>query len=195
MKDNNLDYYKHLQGIKKVTRYKMEKPLQESTASHIYMTIALANDLIDKYNLNLNKARVIELLIYHDFAEIGMTYDFPAAQTSRSPEQKKKKKELELNNIVNMSTKFTRPEIKNNFDCFENPTTQEEIFANLVDKLETSIHIVSEKCAGFTIPEDFEFIIHYTDKYNKFPELQNLIDNIKEELTACYEDFKKQHNL
>lgn len=193
--DENLTYYKHLQGIKKVTRFKMEKPLQEPTASHVFLTIALANDIIDHYNLNLNKARVIELLIYHDFAEIGMEYDFPAAQTSRSSEQKKIKKELETNNILNMSKKFSRPEIKANFDCFENPKTDEEIFANLIDKIETSVHIADEKCAGFVIPEDFEFILHYTDKYNKFPQLENLIESIKFELNKCYEEFKIKNNI
>lgn len=82
--NNNLEYYKYLQGLKKVTRFKMEKPLQESTADHSFMTIALANDIIDKYNLKLDKAKVLEILIYHDISEIGMIYDFSAAQTSKN---------------------------------------------------------------------------------------------------------------
>lgn len=189
---NNLEFYKYLQGLKKVTRYKTEKPLQESTADHSYMTIALANDIIDKYKLNLNKTRVIEILIYHDLSEIGMVYDFPAAQTSKNKDMQLKKNELENNTILNMTNTFCRPEIKQNFDNFENPTSQEEIFAKLIDKLETMIHITNEHCAGFSSCYDYEFIIKYCDKYNVFEELHPLINNIKEELKKCYDEYKNK---
>ena len=166
--NNNLEYYKYLQGLKKVTRFKMEKPLQESTADHSYMTIALANDIIDKYNLKLDKARVLEILMYHDISEVGMIYDFPAAQTSKNKNLQEQKKQIEYNTISQMSKNFFRPEIKQNFESFENPVSQEKIFAKLIDKLETMIHISNEKCTGFITAYDYEFILKYCDNITFF---------------------------
>lgn len=105
---------------------------------------------------------------------------------------KNKKNKLNIIQFHKWVKIFFRPEIKQNFESFENPVNQKEIFAKLIDKLETMIHISNEKCAGFTTAYDYEFILKYCDKYNIFPELKNLIDKIKNELEKCYLEFKNK---
>lgn len=191
---NHLEYYKFLQGLKTVNRYKPFKGLQEKVAGHVYMTIMLANDIMDNYNLNLNKDLVLKLLMYHDLAEIGMSYDFPADVTSRSEDSKKQKKALEIAKIDNMSKQFKRPQIKTLFDNFDNLQTREALFANLVDKLEASIHILTNKCAGFKCNDDYEFILHYAERYiSHFPELKPLLNTMVKELNKFYTNFKKKN--
>ena len=191
MKD--LDFYEFLEGIKKVTRFRPFNGLHENVAGHCFNAIMLAFDLMEKYDLNLDKQEVLRILMVHDLVEIGMDYDITAPESAGSKDIKEKKKQLELDAVKNISKNFGRKYIEENFIKFEGKETREALFANLVDKVETSIHILTNKCADFACDEDFEFILHYTDKYAQhFPELNDLILDIKNGLQEVYQEFKNK---
>jgi len=193
--DTDLEYYKTLEKIKKVTRYQPFEELHESVAGHCFLAVMLAYDIMDKYDLKLNKNRVVELLLFHDLSEIGMKFDFPADVVAKSPDLKIKKHEMERTKVSKMGKDFQRCEIEEMFNEFENKETRESLFANLIDKMESAIYILTNECAGFKCNEDFEFILHYPDKFVKhFPELKDFADKVKEGLQEHYENFKnKKH--
>ncbi len=190
----DLEFYKMLEGIKKVTRYQPFKELQENVAGHCYMTIVLAFDIMNKYNLKLNKEHVLEMLLYHDLPEIGMTFDFPADVVARTENMQAKKAELEQAKVENISETYSRKQIKKLFIEFETKKTREALFANLMDKLEAAIHIATNKCSGFKCNEDYEFIINYFAVYAKhFPELNKLISAVRNNLQQLYDEFKNKN--
>ncbi len=189
---NNIEYYKLLQGLKKVVRYKPHSGLHESVAGHCFSAVSLASDLIKTYNLNLNSARVIDLLLVHDLAEVGMDFDFPAPLVAESEKLSNKKNKLENSKMLAISKKFSREHIYNFFAEFDDMKTNESVFANLIDKLESMLYVLTNNCADFTTNEQFEFIINYANNFiNCFPELDGLIAEIKEQLTKIYNQFKK----
>ena len=190
---NNIEYYKLLQGLKKVVRYKPHSGLHESVAGHCFSAIALANDLMETYNLNLNSERVIDLLLVHDLAEVGMEFDFLAPLVAESEKLSNKKNKLENSKILAISKKFNRNKIYGLFTEFDGMETRESVFANLIDKLESMLYVLTNNCADFTTNEQFEFIINYANNFiNYFPELDGLIAEIKEQLTKIYHQFKKK---
>ena len=186
-----LEYYKTLEGIKKVTRYQPFEKLHENVAGHCYMAVMLANDLMCRYDLNLDKSLVFEMLLVHDLSELGMTFDFPADVVAKSNDLKTKKQQLEVAKVKKLSEDFDRPQIQNLFSMFEEKTTREALFANLVDKLEAALYILTNECAGFKCNDDFEFILHYPDKFvAHFPELKDVADEIKAGIEKHYKKFK-----
>lgn len=194
MREKDLEFYKIFEGLTSVTRFRPTKELHESVASHCFMAIALANDIIDTHQLDLDKNIVTKLLIYHDLPEVGMEFDFPAPEIANSKDLKSHKKQLEMDKVKTLSNTYSRTEIQLYFKEFEDMLTKESHFANLIDKLETSIYILSKKCAGFKCDEDFEFIIKYTDPYSKyFPQLLPLINEIKQQLNELYVQFKAKN--
>ncbi len=192
MNSKDLEYYLKLEGLKHVTRYQPFQELQESVAGHIYMTVILANDIMEKYNLEVDKAKVINLLLIHDLTELGMQFDYPADILSQRPELQVLKEQQEKQKIENISNTFSRPHLKVLFEEFESCTTPEAKFANFIDKLESSIYILSNKCAGFHDDKDFEFVLNYITEYRKLaPQLYDFTEILKTEIQKCYDRFKK----
>jgi 5'-deoxynucleotidase YfbR-like HD superfamily hydrolase len=94
--------------------------------------------------------------------------------------------------MLAISKKFSREHIYNLFAEFDDMKTNESVFANLIDKLESMLYVLTNNCADFTTNEQFEFIINYANNFiNYFPELEGLIAEIKEQLTKIYNQFKK----
>ncbi len=190
---SDLAFYKFIEGLKKVTRFRPFERLHENVAGHCFSALMLAYDILGRYDLNLNKTRALELLLFHDIPEIGMQFDITAPESASSSEIKKRKSELEAEIVEKSSKMFNRPNIKTFYDEFEAKQTREALFANLIDKLDASIHILTNKCSDFACDEDFEFILHYTDKFIiHFPQLKDLDAKIKSEINDIYEDFKKR---
>ena len=192
MDSKDLQYYLKLEGLKHVTRYEPFKELHENVAGHIYMTTMLANDIMEKHDLKVDKAKVINLLLIHDLAELGMDFDYPGTVLAENPQLQVLKEQQEKHKIENISKTFSRPHLKVLFDEFESCTTPESKFANFIDKLESSIYILSNKCVGFYDSKNFEFVLNYITEYRKLaPELYDFTEILKTEIQKCYDEFKK----
>lgn len=190
----SLEFYKFIEGLKKVTRFRPFEGLHENVAGHCYSAIMLAYDIMSQYDLNLNKNHVFELLLFHDIPEIGMEYDITAPESANSKDTKAKKKEIETAKAEMASKKFNRPKLKEFYIEFEDKKSREALFANFIDKLDTSIHVLTNKCADFKCNDDYEFILHYIDKYAiHFPQLDKLVQSVKAELNSLYNEFKKRN--
>lgn len=180
-----IEFYKYIEELKNVTRYQSFKEQHENVAGHIFGTMFIAYDLMEKFNLNLDKSKVLNLLLFHDLAESGMKYDIEAPKSEGNKSIKEQKHIYEINKIKHISEKFNKPYILNLFEEFENKQTREARFANLVDKIEAQNHMINNQCRGLKTKEDFEFIIKFADKYLPyFPELNEMENKIKDKLKS-----------
>ena len=179
-KSTNLEYFEVLEGLKNVVRFKPYPKQHEPVAGHVCLAMMLAHDILNNYDLGLDKNHVLELLLYHDLAEVGMEYDIPAYSVFNDEDAKQKKYEVEFEKIKNISTKYNRPRLQELYAEFENGTTMEAKFALFCDKFEGMFNVLSKNCAGFKTEQDFEVLLTYADEYVVyFPQLQGLVDELK----------------
>lgn len=194
-KDKDIEFYKTIEGLKKVTRYKPIPELHESVASHAYMTIFLAFDIMNTFELDLNKERVIELLLVHDLPELGMGFDIPATEIAQSEQVKSDKKHFEDAKAQELGRRFGRAYINELFEEFDCLETREANFANFIDKFESAVNVLANHCAGFKTDYDFDFIIKRAESHLKhFPQLKPLVSCLQKQIKELHKEFKLNLN-
>lgn len=187
---NEIEFFKYSEQIKNVTRFERFKEQHESVASHIFGAMFIAHDLMDRFNLKVDKAHVLELVLFHDLAEAGMEFDFAAPECAGDESVQKKKEQLEMQKIEHFSKKFNKPFLLANFKEFEKGETRESKLANLCDKMDAQNHMVQNGCAGLDCAEEFDFNIHYADKFIQyFPELDGVEKELQSKLSALKNKF------
>lgn len=167
--------------LKTVYRFNSVENRKESTAEHTWSCMILADYFLSKFDFNLNRLKVYELLMYHDVVEIesGDSPLHPEIKIVNKIEKEQKAKELLHKNLPTpLNEKFA-----NLFDEFEEQKTPEAKFAKAIDVLDAEIHELDYK-------EDWEnwseeFLINKKLKYvEEFPELKKiffeLIEYMKE---------------
>ena len=187
---SQIEFFKYIEELKKVTRFKSFEPLHESVAGHIFGTMFIAHDLMDRFDLKVDKAYVLELLLFHDLAEAGMKFDIEAPKSAANEQIKINKYETEMLKIKAISEKFDKPFLLKLFTEFEEKMTREAIFANLVDKIDAQNHMVQNNCAGLLCEADYDFIIHFADKFiEHFPQLSEVETELQKQLTDLKNSF------
>lgn len=184
-KTKNIDdilKFKLVNKLKSVYRLNTVDKRKESSAEHTWSALVLADFMMDKYKLKLNRIKVYELLMYHDLAEIH-TGDFPLSpeikfgnkQKQELASAKKLKKELPKR----MGEKYYKTFIE-----FEERKTIESKFARVVDVFDAQIHEIDHKkdWKGWTK----EFLISNKIKYfEEFPKIKKdflqLVEYLEEE--------------
>ncbi|MDR0607005.1 MAG: HD domain-containing protein [Candidatus Peribacteria bacterium] len=109
----------------------------ESSAEHSRSAMLLADYFMDKLQLELDRAKVFELLLYHDLAEIEIG-DISLADTER----RKNKKECEyqaMQKIASTLPSFMGEKYKKLYEEFETKSTPEARFAQAMDKLDAQL--------------------------------------------------------
>lgn len=192
MKDE-IEFFEYVEKLKSVTRYKPLQGQHESVAGHIFGTMFVAHDLMDRFDLGLDKTRVFEMLLFHDLPEAGMEFDIPATESAASAEIKNRKHLAETQKMSAISDKFGKPFVLDLFKEFEEKQTKEAIFANLVDKIEAQNHMIRNECASLASAEDFDFIIHFADKFiGHFPQLNMIEEQIQQRLKKFKDGFENK---
>ena len=126
-----------LYDLKTVNR---DIPIQdkyESSAEHSRSAMLLADYFIEKLNLQLDRMKVFELLLYHDLTEIE-TGDISLADT----EARKNKKEIThqaMDKVASELPFFMREKYKALYWEMEDNQTLEAKFANAMDKLDAQL--------------------------------------------------------
>ncbi len=180
---NGIEFFEFVEELKCVKRFKSFEPMHESVAGHIFGAMFIAHDLMDRFDLGLDKTHVLELLLFHDLAEAGMKFDIEAPKSAENEDVKKQKHLAEMAKIEEISKKYKKPFLFELFKEFEEKKTKESLFANLVDKIDAQNHMIQNKCAGLATEADFDFIIHFSDKFIvHFPQLEMVEKEIQKRL-------------
>ena len=190
---NGIEFFEFVEELKCVKRFKSFEPMHESVAGHIFGAMFIAHDLMDRFDLGLDKTHVLELLLFHDLAEAGMKFDIEAPKSAENEDVKKQKHLAEMAKIEEISKKYKKPFLFELFKEFEEKKTKESLFANLVDKIDAQNHMIQNKCAGLATEADFDFIINFSDKFIvHFPQLEMVEKEIQKRLKKYKNEFLKR---
>lgn len=167
--------------LKTVYRFNSVGNKKESSAEHSWSCLILADFFLSKFDFNLNRLKVYELLMYHDVVgiETGDTPLNPKIKRQDNSEKEKKAAKLLHKELpIPLNDKFLKL-----FTEFEEQKTLESKFAKAIDALDAEIHEIDYKqdWKGWTE----EFLISKKLKFfEEFPELKKvffeIIDYLKE---------------
>ena len=129
--------------LKEVNRVTRVLNRNESSAEHTYGCLMLADYFLNKFKINLDKEKVMQLLLYHDFVEIesGDTY----FMDEEGIKNQKTKEQAALRIIQQKIPQEISQKYVQLFNEYEEAKTPEAKFAQAIDKLEPMIHALDYK--------------------------------------------------
>lgn len=166
---------KELTHLKAVYRGNIVNSRNESSADHSWSCMLIADVLIDYIDESLDRAHVLELLLYHDLVEI-----YAGDAKFNSPKQMGEKDEKEkaaferITALIPDSSRY-----KDLLSEYEERKTREALFAKAVDCIDALISTL--KHDGKTPADGFtEELIR--NKYKPWVEKFEFIDKLFEEI-------------
>ena len=116
---------------------------KESSAEHSWACLILADYFLEKWKYDLDRQKVMDLLLYHDLVEIE------AGDTSWVDEEKIKDKQAKEAKGFEQLQKTIPPELRGKYRAlfheYLEGKTMEAKFAHAVDKIEPSLYIIKNK--------------------------------------------------
>ena len=135
--------FKYINKLKSVYRANTVGERNESAAEHSWSALLLADYFLNKTQVDLDRLRVYELLMYHDIVEIRAG-DTPLDPAHVSQDQKEREA-LALKAIAKDLPEEIRGKFLKRFREFEAAKTPEAKFANAIDKFDAMIHQLEYK--------------------------------------------------
>lgn len=173
----------HLLRLKETTRLTRVLERSESSAEHTWSCMIFAEHFLGRMNGEIDRTKVLRLLLYHDLVEIE-TGDIPELDHAR----RYRKQEVERNGFNELQRKLPPKlalEYRELFEEFEAGETMEARFARAIDKLEPMIHQLDHKPDWKRYGYTEEILLQTKGRYMEpFPALhqfyQELIAYLKE---------------
>jgi putative hydrolase of HD superfamily len=132
-----------LYDLKQIYRANSVEERKESSAEHSWSAMLPAHYYMSKYNINLNRLKVYELLLTHDLVEIVMDDNPLSPQNSQ-----KRYPEEELNAVPKLLSdipKFYAPKISALLKEFVNLDSIEARFAKAIDAFDAVLQEIKYK--------------------------------------------------
>lgn len=143
---NEISKLQYLYKLKNVIRYAQTRELEDSTesvAEHVYGMHILATYFLAQLDKKgeWNKARIYEMITFHDLDEIdtGDTIGYLKTETDELNEADVKRK------IVEVVPSQMQPMLLSVIDEYEKQQTIESRFVKAIDKFEPLVHIYNER--------------------------------------------------
>ena len=162
--------------LKSVYRKNSVANRKESSAEHSWSCLLLADFFLSKLDLNLDKIKVYELLIYHDVLEIELG-DRPLQPNIIWPLHNQKAEELSLNKLQKQLPSHLSSKFLSLYKEFKEQKTREAKFAKLIDSLDPIVHELDYKDDWIGWSKDF-FIKEKSKYFKDFPELLPIFNEI-----------------
>ena len=183
--------------LKNVIRYlDHDLAFQETTFVHVGNMLTSADHILSLHpKLLLNNDYLRLLIMSHDLGELGLIGDYTAFGQSCKKTLRESKKKYEDEKFKELGEQY--PWILELRDDFENSKTPEAVFANLLDKYDSLLHI--PKCgidkltadqARFSISYHISAIERFKEKTKKFSILSDIIPFIENELDKFKNAFE-----
>lgn len=130
---------------------------RESVAEHTWMMCLLALVLMEKVKLQLDKLKVLKIIIVHDLAE-AIVGDIPAFEVSTRKDSKFEDESKSIRKIADyLNDKKLSDEIVELWTSFEENITPEAKFAKAIDKLEV---LIQHNNADFNTWGDGDYLLN-----------------------------------
>ncbi len=147
----------------------------------------------NKFNLDLNYERCIEIAIYHDFGEMDLSKDVDIKE-NEDKLIKQNKDIYENMKIKQLSEKYYS-KIYDYYNEYKNKKTQKSLLVNACDKLEGMIHPIS---IGEPIMNHELFATYADNAIKSYPILMPIYKQVKNRLKNSYEkwgfEWKKEYD-
>ena len=182
---NDIEYYNYIELLSHVTRFGRNKAMHTNVSTHTFGAMFIAYDLMNKFDLKLDKKHVMEMVLFHDIVEAGMEFDIEAPKAEMDQKLGEYKRTSELKKVKKISKDTGRPYIYDLFVEIEAKETREAKFAKFVDGFEAQNHILNNECKGFNTEEDFDYVLNKLNApLDEFPELKPYVDEVKSKIVA-----------
>lgn len=159
----------------------------ENDAEHSYALTMLCWYLLDTLHLKLDKKKVLEYALVHDFVEVyaGDSYIF-------DPEARKSKLEREEKARIRLKEEFPEFEdLHTNIAAYEEHADPEAVFVNEVDKLIPLV--INYVQSGYSWKQmrvqPGELFENKRNKITKHPEVREILEQFITELESRLGDF------
>jgi putative hydrolases of HD superfamily len=176
---DEINKFRTIYELKEVYRKNSVGKRKESSAEHSWSCLVLADYFISKYNIEIDRLKVYELLMYHDLLEIE-TGDVPLNpnNTNKIIEKNEEKEIKILENKLPFPTNLKFVDL---YKEYKERKTKEAKFSKAIDVLDAQIHELDykEDWKGWTK----KFLIEQKIKYVKeFSPLEEAFNEILEYL-------------
>lgn len=177
-----LDFFKEAGKLKKTLRFQESSKMpKDTTADHSWRTSLMSFIIADELDLDMDLNKVMKMAIIHDVveAETGNT-DYNAIASGKITKEKQNEMEKEaINQLSQILPEKTGKELLNSWTEFNENKTKEAKYVKVINKLETSLHILEAGHNSYSSPD---LIIDYLKTANELPELKEIFDRIENEL-------------
>ncbi len=173
---SDLHSLKRIYELKEVYRYNSVGNRNESSAEHTWSALILADYFFDKVKQKMNRAKVFELLLYHDLVEIEAG-DVPLHHTKK----RLNKHVLEKKAMVKLCKQFPAPinaRFKKFFLEFEDQKTIESRFARSIDRLDSIFNEMNYKNGWWVTVGEKKVREVNAGAYDEFPVLKDFFEEI-----------------
>ena len=140
----------------------------ESDAEHCFSCCLLALKIIEDRKLDLDKEKVLQMLLFHELGEIDVGDITPVDNVTK--EEKHNKERVAVKRVSNV---FEMPQMFELWKEFEECETKEAKFCKVIDKLDT---VLQSKQYSMEQNSTEPFTEFYNNAYNV---IENYIDYCK----------------
>jgi len=167
-------------NLKKVERRGRNGNRQETTAEHTYSAMFLAEYFL-KLHPKLNKERVMQIILYHDFVEIYAGDTF--VENEKDKEKQNSKEEKSYKKLLKTLPKEIVVNFENSWIEYLEQETLESKFAKAIDVMDPIIHASTDKTDWVKYHFTEKKLREYKEPYLKeFPILMKFFNELVEEL-------------
>jgi len=169
----DIDNLRILLRLKTIDRQIPSREGLESTAEHTWGCMILADYFLKIISQNLNRERVMDLLMYHDVAG---DVDFLDEEGRKGKENREKDG---FQKLVKQIPLELRDKFAQLFEEYNGEITLEAQFAKAIDKIEPAIHVLDYKQRFRARSLTEKRIRERKDKYfEPFPEIKKVHEEI-----------------
>jgi len=140
---SDLEKFRTLYKLKSVYRMTSVDNRKESTAEHTWSCLMLADYVLSKSDIDIDRLKVYELLMYHDIVEIHAG-DSPLDPNNEITDQKERET-ASFNRLSEELPEALSEKYKQLYEEFESMQTLESRFAKAIDKLDAQIQELDYK--------------------------------------------------
>ena len=171
-----LQQFRHLLGLKDVMRETEVRGRKESPAEHSWSALVLADYILSRTDIDVDRGRVFQLLLYHDVVEIEAGDTFELNDVTEAEQAEKEQAGMAI--LMDKLPREIAAVYGDYFKEFEECSTPEARFAVAIDKLEPMIHQLDHKedwrKYGYTVAVLNQRKGRYMEP---FPELKGIYDS------------------
>lgn len=171
--------FKVFNGLKTINRMNSVGNRKESSAEHSWSALMLADYFMEKCDMEIDKLKVYELLMYHDVVEIESG---DIALDPSSPAQHKGNELESANKLSKMLPVYQGQKFIKLYAEFAECRTLESRFANAIDKFDAIIQELDHKkdwkgwSKRFLIEKKEKFFLDFPIIHKKFLDMIEYLD-------------------